>query len=158
MIPTTIHKHWFGYLVIFLAGGLLIAALWVAIVGLWQAGFLSVTLYYFIGAVSVIVLLIMLVEAYVYSLSFLELTPDNLIVNNWVTLFADKDESTEWARVSRATAVKGGIFAQVFNFGTLSIETNGGNVQVSITMIPNVEHWQQIIQAKADESTIDGAP
>lgn len=155
-LPVTIRKHWFGYVVIALAGLLLISALWVGLFSLWQAGQLSQELYWAIGGFSIIILLITLIQMYVYSLSYLELNDDGIVVKNWITLFVSTDEEFEWVRVSRASVLKGEIFAQLLNYGTLSIETDGGHVLVTIKMIPRIEYWQNVISERADLATQDG--
>jgi hypothetical protein len=159
MIPATIYKHWFGYVVIALAGLAGIGLAWSGFFSLMAGGQVDPQLVVGLGTFIIgMVALVTIVQLYVYGLSYIELGTDGVTVKNWITLFVSKDESFEWVRVSRAEVLKGEIFAQLLNYGTLSIETDGGHVLVKITMIPNVEQWQDAINAKADEATVDGTP
>jgi hypothetical protein len=156
-LPVTIRKTWFGYLVIFLAGASVIGLTWAGISSVLSAPGIDMMLVFGLAALIIIfTLAITIIQLYVYSLSFITLTTDGIVVKNWITLFDSTDMNAEWVRVSRATVSKGGIFAQLIDYGTLSVETNGGSVQVTIKMIPNVEYWQRVIAQKADQATVDG--
>jgi len=155
-IPSTIRKHWFGAIAWILGGTLLAAAFWFAMWDIYDTGALTFELYWMLGAFSIVVLLLTAVQVYVYGLSSIELDSDGVTVKNWTTLFVSKDEQFEWTRITRATVFKGNIIAQLLNFGTLQLETEGGHVLVAITMVPDIEAVQQIIQMKADEATVDG--
>jgi len=156
-LPARIYKHWIGYVVVLLTGASLIGLLWVGLSSWISAPGIDQSLVFQIALVAIIsVVVITIVQLYVYGLSYIELNNDGIIIKNWITLFVSKDEQFEWVRVSRSTAAKGGIFGQVLNYGTVSIETNGGSVQATITLIPNPEYWQNQIQLKADQATIDG--
>jgi len=159
MIPATIYKHWIGYVFIALAAIFVLLLLWLGFDSIIASNWVDPTLAFGLYAfASVIVVLVAIVQIYVYGLSYIELNSTGIVVKNWITLFVSRDESFEWVQVSRATVSKGEIFAQLLNYGSIGIETNGGQVQVVITRVPNVEYWQDIIQAKADESTPDETP
>lgn len=153
-LPVTIHRTWFGLFLIFLVGAGLITVLWAVLMEMLEARMLEPVVVFAIGVFAIVlVLLATLVQAYVYSLSRVIITDDGITVQNWLTLFASTDETFEWLRVSRATVRKSSIFAQLLGYGTLSIETNGGVNQVIAKWIPDVEKWQDLIQARADEAT-----
>ena len=156
-LPARIYKHWIGYVVIALAAVSLIALLWVGL-GSWMgAPGVDQGLVFQIAMIAILtVLVVAIVQIYVYSLSYIELTTDGIVIKNWITLFTSRDESFEWVRVSRSVATRGGIFGRVLNYGTIGIETNGGSIQATITLIPTPEYWQDQINLKADEATVDG--
>ncbi|MEC5150885.1 hypothetical protein [Cryobacterium sp. GrIS_2_6] len=156
-LPARVFKHWFGYVIIAVAAASTLGLVYVGMLSLIQSGTVDPLLVFWIAVVAVLsIVTIAIIQTWVYSLSYIELNSDGIVIKNWFTLFVSKDEKFEWVRVSRSTAAKGGIFGQVLNYGTISIETNGGSVQAKITMIPRPEYWQDQINQKADQATIDG--
>lgn len=157
-LPARIYKHWIGYVIILVAAASLIGLLWVGLSSWIDTPGVDQMLVLQVAAVAILsVMVITIVQIYVYGLSYIELNSNGIIIKNWITLFVSKDEQFEWVRVSRSTAAKGGIFGQILNYGTISIETNGGSLQAKITMMPNPEYWVDQIQQKADQATIDGS-
>ncbi|MEB0287213.1 hypothetical protein QN355_11675 [Cryobacterium sp. 10S3] len=157
-LPAKIFKHWFGYVIIAVASASLLGLLYVGFASMVDAGVADPQLLFMIYLIAVLsIITITIVQTWVYSLSYIELNSDGIVIKNWFTLFVSKEEKFEWVRVSRSTAAKGGIFGQVLNYGTISIETNGGSVQAKIIMIPRPEYWQDQINLKADQATSDGS-
>lgn len=151
-LPSTIKKPWFGYLVISLVGFGLMALIYAGIWSLWRTGDLSEPTYYMLGIVSILVLLITMVELYIYSLSYIGLTEDGLKAENWSSLFFQVDVDTEWVRVQDVTVETGSIFALMFGFGTLTIQTAGTAQNLRMTMVPSVEAWRDVISSFADQA------
>lgn len=153
-LPVTIYRTWFGLFLILLAGCSVIYLLYVGLEELFLSGALNPNVIWGIGLFTIVlVALVTIVQAYVYSLSRVTILEEGVVVKNWITLFVTTDQSFEWLRVSRASVNKGSIFAQLLNYGTLTIETNGGQVQVVAKWIPDVERWQALIQERADAAT-----
>lgn len=152
-LPVTIKKSFIGYVWISLLGLTVIAVIWAGILSLWRSGDLDEGTYYMLGIVSILVLLITLIQLYVYSLSYISLTSDRLKAENWTTLFTQVDVDAEWVRVQDVTVETGSIFALMFGYGTLTIQTAGTAQQLKMTYVPNVEYWQSVIEALADQST-----
>jgi hypothetical protein len=150
-LPITIRKTWFGYVVIVLAGALVIGLTYLGISSILSAPGTNMVIAFGLAALIIITTLaITIIQLYVYSLSFITLTTEGIVVKNWITLFVSKDESLEWQKVTKAESAKGGIFGQVLDYGTLSIGTSDGDTLVNMKMIPAVEHWQAVIQQQAD--------
>lgn len=152
-LPVTIHKHWIGYVAIALVAICLIGFLWVGLLSwIMQPGVDQGLIFQIavIGMLSIAVAAAVLM--YVYGLSYLQLTTQNVLIKNYVTPFASRDEQFEWAKVSRSTATKAGFFGTLFNYGTISAETEGGSIQAVITLMPNPEYWQAQIQQFADQA------
>ena len=134
----------------------MIGLLWAGMSSFLAAPSVGQTVVFMIALVAIpSVLGVTVVQLVVYGLSYIGLTSDGVVIKNWITLFVGRNESFEWQRLSRSVASKGGVFGQVLNYGTIGIETNGGSVQASITLIPKPEYWQDIFQKKADESSPD---
>ena len=153
-LPLRIYKHWIGYVAIALTAILLIGLLWVGLYSWIAAPGVDQGLVFQIAVIALLsIVVIAAVLMYVYSLSYLELNVSGCVIKNYVTPFASKDEQFEWAKVSRSTATKAGLFGTIFNFGTISAETEGGSIQAKITLMPRPEYWQQVIQEKADQVT-----
>jgi hypothetical protein len=150
-LPVTIRKSFFGYIVIALAGALVIILTSVGIVSILSKSGTNMMLTFGLASLIIIVTLaITIIQLYVYSLSFITLSSTGVVVNNWITLFVNDDESLEWKKVTKAEVFKGGIFGQLLDYGTLSIGTSDGDRLVNIKMIPQVERWQAVIQEQAD--------
>lgn len=156
-LPVRIYKHWIGYIVIALAGVGLLALLWFACYALSLTP--GIDDEFILSAASVAMLFVVLataVQLFVYGLSYMELNKDFIVMKNWTTLFVSKNETFEWVSVSRSTVDKPGIFSQIFGYGTIGIETNGGAVQAKITLMPDPTRWQSLIDQVADLATEDG--
>jgi hypothetical protein len=153
-LPVRIYKHWIGYVAIALAGLSVIGFFWAGLGSLLEQPGINQMLVLGIAAVALLATAaITIVLIYVYGLSYLELTDEGVTAKNWSTPFTSRTEQSEWLRVTRASALIGGIFGRVFNYGTVSVETNGGSNQIVFTYLPRPEYWQQVIQEKADQAT-----
>lgn len=152
-IPATIAKHFIGYVAILGTGVGLAALLWAAAVSLHRSGQLAPELGAVLYFASAVVLLITIVQIWVYSLSYYEINEQGLRVVNWHTLFWKTDTTTEWARIQDATVSTGSVFSLLFAYGTLTVQTAGTAQTLKMTMTPDPEYWQAIVQAMADETT-----
>jgi membrane protein YdbS with pleckstrin-like domain len=157
MNSTVIHRSWFVYFMTAFIGVGAVAVIWTVIFSMGFASARDPLGYYLLAYTSGLILLITLLQIYVYSLSFIQIDDSGITANIWVTLFASNDETTEWVRVQDVSVSKGGIFAQLANFGTLTIQTAGTAQEIVMTYVPDVEHWQSVIEAKAAAATPDNA-
>jgi uncharacterized membrane protein YdbT with pleckstrin-like domain len=156
-LPVTIPKHWAGYLAIFLVGagvmGLLMLGLYESFYSPWAD---PMVMFLIAALVIFLVAAVTIVQLYVYSLSTLTLTQDGIVAVNYLTLFVKKDAQLEWVRVQQCSVVAGNIFAGLLGFASLNIQTAGGYQDARMTIVPNADYWQSVIQYYADLATPDG--
>jgi membrane protein YdbS with pleckstrin-like domain len=91
-------------------------------------------------------------QAYVYTLSRIVMDGAEMRVINWPTLFYSNVAVCEWREVQDVDVRKGGIFSQIFDYGTLFVQTAGTERNLRIPMIPNCEHWRDYIAQQADQA------
>lgn len=148
-LPTVIKKHPIGIALILLVGLGTTALIWATLYSLHRTGDLDSTTTWMMLFASIVVLLITVIQLWVYSLSYIELTDDGIHIVNWRTLFVKTDVMTEWSKIQDVTVSTGSIWPVIFNFGTLTIQTAGTAQELNMTMVGNAEYWQAIIQAEA---------
>lgn len=158
-LPVTIHKHWFGLFVIYSLGLLLFAAMTVAPVLYLSSGHQGQldsvlrSMLPFIVVAGVFVILATLVAAYVYSQSTVTIEADRLIVSNQLGLFADRGAELEWQDIEDITETHNGIFATLFGYGVLQVQTAGTREQFIFSMCPDVVRWRDVIFRQHELST-----
>jgi hypothetical protein len=148
--PIIIKKSLIGLFLIVLGGTVLIAALALGLDVLYLQGQLDPQLYAFVSFAIIITLLATLISAYVYVISYIQLDDQGITVSDWMSLFSDSKAMTEWNKVQDVNIRKPGVLAQIADYGTLLVQTAGTDRNLVLPYIPNVEHWQEYIQAKAD--------
>lgn len=132
----TVYKHMVGIIAILLAG-LLVDALFIgAIFFLGSQHMLTAPLFYIMAFVAVVIILVAVVQAYVYSLAKIELDDDGIAVTNYLGLFDKQDGRADWPGVVEANYIKGGIFAMIFGYGTVIIQTAGERSNMQMTFVP----------------------
>jgi hypothetical protein len=146
MTPSiVIHKSAFGLALIYGVGFLLAAAL---IIAAFYATSLDLRKIYGLGAILTV--FGTFVQTWAYLRSTVVIDANELRVNSWSTLFSSNVAVTEWKNIQDADVVKGGIFSQIGDFGTLLISTASGERNIRLTLVPQVEHWRDFIEARAD--------
>lgn len=154
-LPVTLHKHWIGYVAIALAAVSLMGLLWAGLDSwITQPGVDKALVFQLAIVLFVVIVFSAAILMYVYSLSYIELNGDGVVISNWATPFTSKDERFEWKNDTRSTSIRGGIFGRLFNFGTISVETGGGSVQAKITLIPKPDFWQGQIENYAEQAAV----
>lgn len=155
-LPVTIYKTVWGQLgIFFLAFATLLAIFW-ALDESFKTPWADPMVMLGIGTLVVaLVTAYFVVWLYQYGLSYVTLTSDGLVAVNWKTLFHKQDVQAEWYRVQDVSVVASGFFAQMLGFGTLNVQTAGERQAVRLTMLPNVEYWQDVVASYADAATPD---
>ena len=141
-LPVTIHRHWIGLAAI--AIGTTLASLFVLYLFLWLyvSGMIAAPFIWYGVALSAVILAIGLIAARVYWLSTIVLTTTGIKVNSWLSLFYDIESECTWSRVQDVTATQAGIVAQLFDYGTLLIQTAGTHTYLQLNTVPDADAWR----------------
>lgn len=148
-LPITIRRSFFGYVIILFWGLLLLAALIGAVYIGGMSGTINRQTFDAAGLAALFIFAGVVIALYVYHLSYITLTAQGIESNNFGSLFFNTDSMTEWQKVQAVDVIKPGFFAEIFNYGTLLIQSAQTTQRLRLTFTPNVEHWQQYIQDKA---------
>lgn len=151
-LPATIGKHPIGYFFIAGVGAALITLLFAGAYSMGRTGDPDPGLFWVVVAFAVVILLITVVQLYVYSLSYYELTEEGLHVVNWHTLFNKTDVTTSWVRIQDVTVTTTSVWSLMFAYGTLAAQTAGTNQMLLMTMVPEPEYWSGLMQSMADDA------
>lgn len=140
MTPTVIRKSIAGLLVIALKG----------LAGFAVVAFLALYLTQFnpiwgmaLGFLAVVIMILTMVAAVVYSRCFLSYNDTQLTVYDQLALFGATTNSCDFADLEDVIVNRGGIFAYIFNFGTLRIQTAGARPNFAFTYCPNPQPVRQ---------------
>lgn len=147
--PTVIRKSFVGLVLIYLFGILAVGILGVA------ALYLSTTQHDFailLLIMAIVVAIVTLLQAYVYNLSRIVITAEQLDVVNWTSIINQNNAVCEWHQVEDIDFKKSGILGLLFDYGTLLIQTAGTERNLRITMVPRVEHARDYMAALADSA------
>jgi hypothetical protein len=98
-----------------------------------------------LAAFAVLIMLIMLVVTYIYSDNELILTDRNVtqVIRNG--LFSKQVSQLSLNNIEDITADKEGIWAMLFNFGQVRIETAGEQNNFHFSYCPNPNHYGQLL-------------
>jgi hypothetical protein len=149
ILPITIHKSWFGYLQILVVGLLVIAGVIGVLIFLGSTHGLTVSTFYTLGAFGILFLLLTIIQLYVYGLTTVVLTTTGITVTNWTSLLTDQDSELDWTKVQDVASRQDGFFPEVIGYGTLLIQTAGADKSFEVPMIPDVDHWVDVINKQA---------
>lgn len=97
----------------------------------------------FVGAV--VVLLATVVQSYSYNLSLLTITSTELRVSNWGNVLNDSQTVTEWSKVTDVNVNERGVLAQMFGFGTITVEAESGSGRLTLPYVPDADHWRDVM-------------
>ncbi len=150
MKPVVIHKHWIGIVGIYLAGLFLDALIMIGVYYTLSTG--NHALAVVLLAVLILTALATFVQSYVYNESTVTIDDVHLTVSNWGTLFSSNDAETAWKQIEDIDIQKGSIFALLFNYGTILIQTAGTERNLRLPNIPDPQHWRDVMAAKAGSS------
>jgi len=147
-LPIIIRKSIIG-LVGIIAGGVgLSAALTVGVLYMINTG--QQDFAYLILVALIVVALGTVVQTYVYNLSRIIITSQQLDVVVWNSIVSQNNAVCEWNQVQDIDFRKSGIFGLLFDYGTLLVQTAGNERNLRITMVPQVEHWRDYMAHLAD--------
>jgi hypothetical protein len=151
-LPITIQKTWFGYLEILAAGLGMATALAAVILITLTHHWLDEQMFFILGTFIILILIVTGVNLYVYGLTTVVLTNEGIIVTNWTSLLTDQDGDLAWPKIQDVTSRQDGFWGQVVGYGTLQIQTAGTDKNFEITMIPEVDHWVDVINQHAENA------
>lgn len=152
-VMTVIHRHPVGIAGIILVGlGALAAIVALLILLLPDAFSNSDTRMSTLGIAIVLLALaslMLLAAIYVYRQSRIMVTNKNLVQIMQKTLFNKKISRLSMSNVEDVNAEQRGIFATIFNYGTLLVQTAGEMDNFSFTLCPNPNKYaEQILEAR----------
>jgi hypothetical protein len=150
--PIIIRKSPVGLFFIYLVGAVLVAGLLLGLTAtIHQQGLtLTDTLPKLLLLGVLVVVLGTFVQAYVYMLSRVEVNATELRFVTWLSVFSSNVAVCDWRQIQNVDVKKAGIFSQAFDYGTLLVQTAGTERNLRITMIPQCEHWRDVIAQRAD--------
>lgn len=68
---------------------------------------------------------------------------------NYQTLFVSDDAECDWNTVQSIDAKQTNIFAKIFGYGTLLVQTADARPNLSMPYVPRVEYWNHWIDQHA---------
>ena len=148
-----IYRHWIGTLYYFIAGSIGMSVLLYAIYFLP----LDDTFKLVLAALNVIIGLVVLVLIYTFTLSHIDLNDSGIQYTKYSTLFSSSVVEADWNTVQSIDATKPGIFAQLFGFGTLLVQTADAKPNFSMTYVPQVQQVKELIDQHASVGAAGGA-
>lgn len=148
-----VRKHPFGLFVIVLTSALIAATVIVATFILASSSFLSdinldggrkyIALTGFI--LAVLVFLVTAIFAELYRSDVVYITNEKIAQVLYITLFNRKISQLNIGDVQDVTVTQKGVFARLFNFGTLVIETAGEQQNYTFTYVPHPSQAGRVI-------------
>lgn len=97
---------------------------------------------------SLFVLLVAAISIVLYRLNVIYVTNQKIAEVSYISLFNRKITQLGMGQIEDVTDRKRGIYAYIFNYGTLIIETAGELENATFTIVPNPNFYaQKIIQA-----------
>jgi membrane protein YdbS with pleckstrin-like domain len=148
-----IKRHWLPPLLVTIGAFLVEIAILAAIFYLFKTQQLAISTYVTLGVLLVLIFMISAVWVYVYNLSFLGVSADKIIFVRWLTLFSSQEAVCEWRDIEDITIQQGNILAQLFGYGSLTIETAGTKPNLTMPNVPAVESLRDYLLSKAESSS-----
>lgn len=154
-IKKVVHRHPFGLFLIFLGTFITLASIMIIIYIVPPGALTSapqntnVVLASGMGLAVITTLLVMLVATYVYRESRLIVTNKHVIQLLQSGLFSRKISRLSMANVEDVTAEQKGIFATIFNYGTIYVETAGEQKNFQFYNCPKPNQFaEEILEAR----------
>ena len=159
-----IRKHPFGLFIIFLTGGLVALALMLSLMvlpllvaedpiglGLDIGSIRSILVG--VGFLLTILAIVMTaVAAYLYQSNIVIITSEKITQLLYKTIFDRKISQLSIGDVQDVTINQTGVFARIFNYGTLTIETAGEQENYIFTFTPNPYETGKLIVGSHEEN------
>lgn len=159
-----VHRHYAGLLLVyaeiiigFLAGAVLIYFLTPILFANTEASRQRLYVSTILGTIAILLWLILIVYTYIYRQSKLIITDKNLTQILQRGLFSRKVSELSMANVEDVTANQHGVFASIFGYGDLNVETAGEQNNFNFKFCPNPNKYGRII-LDARQKYIDSNP
>lgn len=146
-VLVNIRRHWFGIFVIY---ALELACLFLAGFVFYNAGVLSGLLLFIIVSALLFATSGLVVWRIYYS-SRLVVDTEKIELTSQVALFHTKISTLGLANVEDITVSQYGILAQMFNYGTLNIETAGEQANFKMTYCPKPRLCKKAVMAAREK-------
>lgn len=158
-----IKKHPFGLFLIYLSGTFITSILVVALI-LFPLTIKSDTLagfdFDFLGPVMAVVGLILtilsivitMISAYLYEHNVVLITSEKLTQMLYLSIFNRKISQLSIGDVQDVTVTQVGLFARMFNYGTLMVETAGEQSNYNFTYTPKPYETAKLIVGSHEEN------
>lgn len=149
-----IRKHPFGIVSLYIGGAVAIVAMIVfSILVIPQMHVINGTnlvgITVLLSALIVLAVIFLLISTYLYRQNKLILTDKNITQVLRFGLFSQKVSQLSMSNVEDVTAEQHGIFATMFNYGTVKIETAGEQINFVYTYCPNPRAVaRQVLEAR----------
>lgn len=159
-----IRKHPFGLFIIYVTGvmiALIIFAVLLGTVYVFDADTLGVgidigafkTILIFLGFLLTILTLVgTIIGAYLYESNVVIVTSEKLAQLLYKTIFDRKISQLSIGDVQDVTVTQKGVFARIFNYGTLVIETAGEQENYNFTYTPRPYETAKMIVGSHEEN------
>jgi membrane protein YdbS with pleckstrin-like domain len=151
-----VKQHPFGILVIyvsafvaFVASLILISIFLPSVAGTSGNVYTAWTAIAFV--LGAILLIVIIASTYVYNQSRLTVTDKNVVEIMQKSIFERKISHISLANVEDVTSEQRGIFSNVFNFGTIKIETAGEQANFIFNLCPHPNRVAKIILDAKDD-------
>lgn len=156
-----IRKHHFGFILIFLtglfiAGVILLTSIYASVwaennisASLSQASNAGIAIMIVGVVITIITTLLTFAYAFIFGHNVVLVTTEKIAQILYKSLFSRKVSQLNISDVQDVTVTQSGIFAHIFNYGTLVIETAGEQQNYTFSFAPNPhECSKQIISAR----------
>lgn len=159
-----IRKHPFGLFVIFFTGGLVALALMIALMVLpllinedptgagLDVGSIRSVLVGLGFLLTLLAIAMTAIAGYLYQSNIVIITSEKITQLLYKTIFDRKISQLSIGDVQDVTINQVGIFARIFNYGTLTIETAGEQANYTFTYTPNPYETGKLIVGSHEEN------
>jgi hypothetical protein len=117
-----------------------------------DAGSLRVLVLFLGGFLSILALIITAVSAYLYDSNVVFVTSEKIAQVLYRTIFDRKISQLSIGDVQDVTTSQRGLFARMFNYGTLIIETSGEQANYTFTFTPRPYEAAKAIVSAHEEN------
>lgn len=136
-VVKVVHRHFIGVVAIILVGALTLAAIAVLFFMLSPDKFNDPSFIFLGLALTTLVVLFVMIAIYIYNQSRIMITNKHLVQIMQKTLFNRKVSRLSMSNVEDVNAEVRGVFATIFNYGTLLVQTAGEMENFIFTLCPN---------------------
>ena len=159
-----VRKHWFGLFMVYFLGTAITAIVFgIALVAMSPTSFEGISdaarnLIIATGFLLTITsLIVTAIGAYLYKSNVVLITSEKIAQMLHVSLFNRKISQLSIADVQDVTVIQKGVFAHIFNYGTLTIETAGEQSNYTFTYTPSpYETAKTLVEAHEVDKHVHG--